>query len=146
MVSVKGGAPERLPLDRGVLISFIPGQDKFLYCRRGNEEYSWKRYKGGQYADIWMADFAAKAFKPVTDYVGRNAYPMWGGDTMYFNSDRSTDGITNLWAQDLKTGAARQVTHYTDFDVQSPSTDGQAPRCARRYCPILRIARRFRLV
>ena len=61
----------------------------------------------------------------MTDYVGRNAYPMWVGDTMYFNSDRSPDGITNLWAQDLKTGAARQVTRYTDFDVQSPSTDGK---------------------
>ncbi|HMA54396.1 MAG TPA: protease, partial [Acidobacteriota bacterium] len=53
-VGVKGGAPQRLPLDRGVLISFIPEQHKFLFCRRGNEEYYWKRYKGGQYQDIWI--------------------------------------------------------------------------------------------
>ena len=57
--------------------------------------------------------------------MGRNAYPMWVGDTMYFNTDRSPDGITNLWAQDLGTGAAKQVTSYTDFDVMSPSTDGK---------------------
>ncbi|MGZ5454895.1 MAG: protease, partial [Candidatus Aminicenantales bacterium] len=41
-VSIKGGAPERLPLDRGVLISYISGENKFFYCRRGSEEYYWK--------------------------------------------------------------------------------------------------------
>ena len=40
---------------------------------RGNEEYYWKRYKGGQYQDIWMYDFEAKKFTPVSDYVGKNA-------------------------------------------------------------------------
>jgi tricorn protease len=50
---------------------------------------------------------------------------MWVGQAMFFNSDRSPDGVTNLWAQDLATGAARQVTSYTDFDVQSPSSDGK---------------------
>ena len=124
-VSLDASMPEPLSLDRAQGISYAPDGSKALYVRKGNEDYYWKRYKGGQYADVWMADFAAKGFKPVTDYVGRNAYPMWVGDTMYFNSDRSPDGITNLWAQDLKTGAARQVTRYTDFDVQSPSTDGK---------------------
>ena len=75
-----------------------------LYVRKGNQDYYWKRYKGGQYPDIWLYDFTAKSFKPVTDYVGRNAYPMWVGDTMYFSSDRAPDGITNLWAQDLEDG------------------------------------------
>jgi len=125
-VSLDASMPEPLPLDRAQNISYAPDGSKALYVRKGNEDYYWKRYKGGQYADVWMADFAAKGFKPVTDYVGRNAYPMWVGDTMYFSSDRSPDGITNLWAQDLKTAAARQVTRYTDFDVQSPSTDGKS--------------------
>jgi tricorn protease-like protein len=65
------------------------------YCPGGNEEYYWKRYKGGQYPDIWMADFETGKFTPVTDYVGRNAYPMWIADTLYFSSDRG-GGITNL--------------------------------------------------
>jgi len=62
----------------------------------------------------------------VTDSVGRNADPMWGGDTVLFHSDRSLDGITNLWAQDLRTGATRQVTTCADFDVMSPPSDGKA--------------------
>jgi len=124
-VGLDAAMPDPLPLDRAQSASYSPDGSKLLYVRKGNEDYYWKRYKGGQYTDIWMYDFAGKGFKAVTDYVGRNAYPMWVGDTMFFNSDRSPDGITNLWAQDLKTGAARQVTTYTDFDVMSPSSDGK---------------------
>ena len=124
-VSVKGGAPKRLPLDRGVLISFMPEQNKFLYCRRGNEEYYWKRYKGGQYQDIWMYDAVAKTYTPVTDYVGKNSYPMWAGGLMYFVSDR-TNGIANLYAQKLGTNEVRPVTTYAYFDVMMPNTDGRS--------------------
>jgi tricorn protease len=124
-VKVKGGAPERLPLERGVLVSFIPDQHKFLYCRRGNEEYYWKRYKGGQYQDIWLYDAVAKTYSPVTDYVGKNSYPMWIGGQMYFVSDR-TGGIANVYTQKLGTKDAVQVTKYADVDVMMPQTDGKS--------------------
>ena len=124
-VSVKGGAPERLPLDRGVLISYIPGENKFLYCRRGNEEYYWKRYKGGQYQDIWLYDAGPKTYTPVTDYVGKNSYPMWAGGLMYFVSDR-TNGIANIYTQKIGTKDVTQVTKYADFDVMWPTTDGRS--------------------
>jgi tricorn protease len=124
-VKVKGGAPERLPLDRGVLISFMPDEHKFLYCRRGNEEYYWKRYKGGQYQDIWLYDAVAKTYAPVTDYVGKNSYPMWIGGQMYFVSDRA-NGIANVFTQKLGTKEAAQVTKYADFDVMMPQTDGRS--------------------
>ncbi|HSA94460.1 MAG TPA: S41 family peptidase [Acidobacteriota bacterium] len=124
-VSVKGGAPMRLPLDRGVLISFIPDEHKFLYCRRGNEEYYWKRYKGGQYQDIWLYDAVAKTYTPVTDYVGKNSYPMWAGGVMYFVSDRG-NGIANLYTQKLGTKDVVPVTNYADFDVMMPQTDGRS--------------------
>jgi len=122
-VAIDGSMPEPLPVDRGVNCSFSADGRQMLYVRRGNESYYWKRYKGGQYPDIWMYDFASRQFSRVTDYVGRNAYPMWIGDSMFFNSDRDANGITNLFAQDLKTKAVRQVTKFTDFDVMVPSTD-----------------------
>ena len=124
-VGVKGGAPVRLPLERGVLISFIPEKHQFLYCRRGNEEYYWKRYKGGQYQDIWLYDAAAKTYTPVTDYVGKNSYPMWAGGLMHFVSDRG-NGIANLYAQKLGTKDVTPVTKYADFDVMFPNTDGRS--------------------
>jgi tricorn protease len=123
-VAREGSAPERFPLDRGVLCSFSPEGKKILYCRRGDEEYYWKRYKGGRYQDIWMYDFSTKAFTPISDFVGKNSYPMWIGDSMYFVSDR-TNGIANIYVQDLKSRAIRQVTNYVDFDVMMPTTDGE---------------------
>jgi len=124
-VNKNGSAPERFPLDRGVLCSFSPDGRKILYCRKGNEEYYWKRYKGGQYQDIWMYDFDSKKFTPVSDYVGKNSYPMWVGDQMYFVSDR-TNGISNIYTQNLKTKDIKPVTSYADFDVMMPATDGQS--------------------
>ena len=124
-VGIDATMPEALPLDRGVTASFSPDGQRLLYVRKGNPDYYWKRYKGGQHTDIWMYDFAARSFKAVTDYVGRNAYPMFVGDSMFFNTDRGPGGITNLWAQNLATGALRQVTSYSDFDVMWPSSDGR---------------------
>jgi tricorn protease len=123
-ISLKGGAPERFPLDRGVLVSFSPDGKKFLYARRGDEEYYWKRYKGGRYMDIWMYDSTAKAYTPVSDYIGKNSYPMWVDDTMYFVSDRG-NGIANFYAQKIGTKEVTPVTSYPDFDVMMPDTDGQ---------------------
>ncbi|MDD8024911.1 MAG: S41 family peptidase [Acidobacteriota bacterium] len=123
-VSRRGGAPVRL-VDRGVLISFMPEEHKFLYNRRGAEEYYWKRYKGGQYMDIWMYDAAAKTYAPVTDYVGRNSYPMWINGLMCFVSDRG-NGICNLYTQKLGTADVKPVTRYDDVDVMYPNTDGRS--------------------
>jgi tricorn protease len=119
-----GCAPERLPLDRGTLCSFSPDGKSILYCRKGAEEGSWKRYKGGEYQDIWMYSFETRSFTPISDYVGKNSYPMWVGDEMYFVSDR-TNGIANLYAQNLKSKQITQLTTYDDFDVMRPSTDGK---------------------
>ncbi len=124
-VGLEGSAPERFPLDRGVLCSFSPDGKKMLYCRRGNEEYYWKRYKGGQYQDIWMYDWTARTATPVSDYVGKNSYPMWIGDTMIFVSDRG-NGVSNLYAQKIGSKEARPLTSYADFDVMMPSTDGRS--------------------
>ena len=122
-VDLNGSLPERLPPDRGTLCSFSADGRSLLYNRRGAEEYYWKRYKGGEHTDIWRYDFATNTYTPVSDYVGKNAYPMWVGTSMYFVSDRG-NGITNIFAQDLAGKTITQITDYTDFDVMTPSTDG----------------------
>ena len=123
-VGLDGTAPERLPIDRGTLCSFSADGTEMFYNRKGNEEYQWKRYKGGQHTDIWHYDFASRRFTPVSDYVGKNAYPMWIGDALYFVSDRG-GGIANLFRQDIKTKAVAQVTRHEKYDVMMPETDGE---------------------
>jgi tricorn protease len=123
-VDLKASPLERLPMDRGILCSFNADGTKAVYNRRGNEEYYWKRYKGGQYTDIWLCDFKANTYQPLTDYVGKNAYPMWIGKEMYFVSDRGPKGIANLFTYDFATKKVEQVTTFDDLDVQQPSSDG----------------------
>ena len=123
-VGIEGTAPVRFPIDRGVLASFNADGTKMLYCRKGDEEYQWKRYKGGEYQDIWMYDFGSKAFTPISDYVGKNSYPMWIGDRMYFVSDRD-NGISNLYAEDLASKKIQALTHYDKLDIMMPDTDGR---------------------
>lgn len=115
-----GSAPERFPMERGSRCSFSPDGKKIVYTRRGREDYQWKRYKGGEHTDIWMYDFVANTFNPMSDYVGKNIYPMWIGDAMAFLTDRDT-GIVNIYFQDLDTKKIEPVTRYTDFDVMTPS-------------------------
>ncbi|MBK9963559.1 MAG: PD40 domain-containing protein [Holophagales bacterium] len=124
-VSPEGELPDPLPPERGVLAAYSPDGTKLAYNRRGDEEYYWKRYKGGQYQDIWLYDFAAKSYTPLTDYVGKNSYPMWAGGGLLFVTDRASKGVANLWRLDPATKAASAVTAYEDFDVQMPSTDGK---------------------
>ncbi len=123
-VNKDGSAPDRFPLDRGVDCSFSHNGSKILYVRKGREDYYWKRYKGGWYPDIWMYDFKENKFTPITKYEGKNAYPMWIGNNMYFVSDR-TNGISNLYKEDLSTDNITELTNYSDVDVMTPSTDGK---------------------
>jgi tricorn protease len=123
-VNKEGSAPERFPIDRGVLCSFNEDGSKMLYCRKGAEEYYWKRYKGGMYQDIWMYDFNQNQFTPTSDYVGKNAYPMWIGNEMYFVSDR-TNGVSNLYVENLTTKTIKEITDYSDFDVMWAENDGK---------------------
>ena len=124
-VSPDGELPEPLPPERGVVAAYSPDGTKLAYNRRGDEEYYWKRYKGGLYQDIWLYDFAAKTYTPLTDYVGKNSYPMWAGNGLLFVTDRASKGVANLWRLDPATKATSAVTSYEDFDVQMPATDGK---------------------
>jgi tricorn protease len=123
-VDLNGGAPERFPIDRGTRCSFSSDGKSMLYTRKGDEDYYWKRYKGGQYQDIWKFSFETKQFTPVTDYVGKNSYPMWVGDKLYYVCDRD-NGLSNLTVMDLTSRKVTPLTTFADFDVMWPSTDGK---------------------
>ncbi|MBC8423816.1 PD40 domain-containing protein [bacterium] len=120
LISVDGGLPERLPIDRGGLASLSPDGDKLAYNRISRENRTWKRYRGGMAQDVWVADFATGAIDRLTDWNGTDNFPMWHGDRIYFASDRE-DGTLNLYAHDLASGAVTRLTDYDDYDVKYPS-------------------------
>ena len=120
-VSIEGGLPVRLPIDKGGLTSFSADGTKIAYNRIFRNFRTWKRYTGGLHQNIFMYDFKNNAYERITDYAGTDTYPMWHGDTIYFGSDRGPERRVNLYSYSLKTKEVRQLTHFKDYDVNWPS-------------------------
>jgi tricorn protease len=120
-VPIDGGLPVILPIDKGGLMSFSPDGNEIAYNRIFRNFRTWKRYRGGMQQQIAFYNFKTNHYEQVADLGGNDSFPMWHGDTVYFDSDRGPEHRMNLCAYDLKTKQIRQLTHFTDFDVNWPS-------------------------
>ena len=121
VVSLEGGLPEPFLVPKGGLISFSPDGTKFAYNQIFRNFRTWKRYKGGMAQDIDIYDLKTNRLERITDWEGVDTSPMWSGQTIYFTSDRDKAQRMNIYAYDVKTKKTRQVTNFTDFDVNWPS-------------------------
>lgn len=121
LVSKDGGLPTALPLPKGGLTSYSPDGTRIAYNRIFRNFRTWKKYYGGLAQDIWIYDFKTRHIERVTNWKGTDTFPMWYHDTIYFASDRGADERLNLWAYDLKSKGFRQITHFTDYDIDWPS-------------------------
>jgi tricorn protease len=120
-VSLQGGLPQLMPLDRGGFMSYSPDGKRIAYNRIFRNFRTWKRYHGGLGQDIDIYDFESRKLTHVTDWPGTETFPMWFGQTIYFLSDHDAAERENIWAYDTSTGQFRQITHYTDYDIDFPS-------------------------
>ena len=118
-VNINGGMPEPLPMATAGFTSLSPDGNKVAYCPIARDFRTWKRYKGGMAQNVWIFDLNTFESKKITDWIGTDNMPMWYGDKIYFNSDRT--GTLNLYCYEIPTGETRQVTQFTDFDVRWPS-------------------------
>jgi len=126
-VSLDGGLPVALPLDRGGLMTYGPDGNSIAYNRIFRNFRTWKRYDGGMAQDIYTYDFSNKKLTRITDWKGTETAPMWYGQTIYFLSDHDDHRRANLWAYDLETKQFRQVTRFTDYDIDFPSLGATVP-------------------
>ena len=126
VVSVDGGLPERLPIDKGGLISFSPDGTRMAYNRIFRNFRTWKRYTGGMAQDIWIYNFKANTIEQMPHTEWTDTFPMWHEDTIYFDSDRGPEHRLNLYSYSLKSHEIRQLTHFKDFDVEWPSLGSDA--------------------
>ncbi len=120
-IGLGGGLPRELPLDRGGLLSFSPDGRRIAYNRIFSNFRNWKRYDGGLAQDVYLYDFATRHLQRVTHWQGTDTAPMWYHDTIYFLSDRGAARRENIWAYDLATHRFRQITRFTDYDIDFPS-------------------------
>jgi len=71
--------------------------------------------------DIWIYDLKANHIEQMPHTEWTDTFPMWHGDSIYFDSDRGPEHRLNLYSYSLSTHEIKQLTHFTDFDVNWPS-------------------------
>ena len=120
-VSPQGGMPTKLPVAYGEFGAISADGKTLAFMPEAQDFRTWKRYRGGWASDIWLFDLATFTSRNVTHDPALDGQPMWHGDTLYFLSDRDDAKRANIWALSLKTDQMREVTHFTDFDVEFPS-------------------------
>jgi tricorn protease len=119
LVSTTGGLPRFLPVPSGGFASFSPDESKIAYCPKYRDFRTWKRYKGGMAQDVYIYDLTSFEREKITDWVGTDNMPMWSGNKIYFNSDRT--GTLNIFVYDISSEQIRQITDFTKFDVRWPA-------------------------
>lgn len=125
-VSVEGGLPQALPIDKGGLASFSADGSKMAYNRIFRNFRTWKRYRGGMTQDIWTYDFKTNQSAQITENAGGNTFPMWRGDSLFFVSDRGPDQRFNLYRFDFSSKQVTQLTQFKDFDVNWPGLGSES--------------------
>ncbi|MEE9292925.1 MAG: PDZ domain-containing protein, partial [Acidobacteriota bacterium] len=119
-VDPAGGIPELIPLEPAAWISFEPGGDRIATQKMALEFHTWKRYKGGEAEQIYVGTLDPLSFTEVTDYDGKDAFPMWADDgRIYFATDRW--GRPNLASMKPDGSDVQRLTFFDDYDVRWPS-------------------------
>jgi tricorn protease len=122
-VPMSGGAASALPMPVSGAGYFSPDGKKIVYSPLWRDFRSEKRYQGGWANDLYIFDLAHPSLLQVTDDPRTDRDPMWIGDAIYFNSDRT--GVFNLFRYDIANRQTRQLTHYQEWDVRWPSADAE---------------------
>lgn len=120
-LSIEGGLPDKLPVPYGEFGSLSPDGKILAYMPIARDFRTWKRYRGGMAPDIWLFDLEHITAKNITNDPANDSQPMWHGKTLYFLSDRGPNERHNIWAMNLETEEARQITHFQDFDIHFPA-------------------------
>jgi tricorn protease len=120
-IAKNGGLAEKLPVPYGEFGSLSPDGKILAYMPISRDFRTWKRYRGGMAPDIWLFDLNQIKAKNITENPANDSQPMWHGRTLYFLSDRGQNQRHNIWAMDLESEEARQITNFEDFDIHFPA-------------------------
>jgi len=120
-VPIDGGAASALPMPVSGAGHFSPDGRRIVYSPLWRDFRSEKRYSGGWANDLFIFDLDRPSLVQVTSDPRTDRDPMWIGDAIYFNSDRT--GVFNLYRYDIASRSVAALTHYTEWDVRWPSAD-----------------------
>ncbi|MEM9997760.1 MAG: PDZ domain-containing protein, partial [Bacteroidota bacterium] len=113
-----GGLPELLGVPRAAQGDLSADGRFVAYEPITYWDPEWRNYRGGQAQPIWIVDLddlsLTRTPQPTDE---RHLRPVWHDGVVYYLSERDYAG--NVWSFDPATGAERQLTFHTEFDVKS---------------------------
>lgn len=118
-VSKDGGSATEIALPRSSFGSFSPDGKRLAYMPSDPANEIWKRYRGGEASEIWLASLADASIERVPHEGSNDGTPMWMGSAVYFLSDR--DGPTTLYKYDTRTKKVSQAIANHGLDIKSAS-------------------------
>ncbi|MEO8383133.1 MAG: PDZ domain-containing protein [Acidobacteriota bacterium] len=126
-IGLDGGLPQLVPLPHADEGSFAPDDARIAYQPISQWQPDWKRQKGGQTGQIWIARMSDSAIERVPHPGSNDHAPTWMGDSVYFISDRgSRTGTTSIFAYDTRAKSVRQVLLNVGLDIKSLSAGPDA--------------------
>ena len=121
-ISPLGGLPEKLPLAYAEFGSFSSDAKKIAVTIETQIGRTWKRYRGGNVADIIIFNLADNSSEKISkSNDAGDEFPMWYQDKIYFISDRGAENRMNLWQYEIASKAFKQLTTFADNDIHYPS-------------------------
>lgn len=122
LISSTGGATEKLPFAFGEFGSYSPDENQMAVVFRSEVFRTWKRYRGGDVADIYVFNLKDNSSQNISSQINAGEeLPMWSGNSIYFLSDNGPEKRMNLWQYDVVSKSRKQVTTFSDYDVHFPS-------------------------
>lgn len=124
IIDPSGGLPQRTKINEISTISYFPDGRTIAYTRQNSFRFNWRHYRGGSQGKISFYNFPQNKYWELPSKREQSYYPLVVGHYVFYISDRKT-GVENLYRYDLDSKRDDQLTHYTDADVRTPSTDGK---------------------
>ncbi len=123
-VSINGGLPQSLPINRAAYGEISPDGKSLAYTPITSWDPEWRNYRGGQAMPIWIVDLNTLELKRTPQPTKeRHLNPVWIGDDVYYLSER--DNASNIWKFSPNTGQEKQITFHKKFDVKSLDSDAK---------------------
>ncbi len=118
-VSLDGGPPAELPLDKAETGSYSPDATRLAYVPGFQWQPEWQQYHGGQTTAVWIARLSDSSVTRVPSEGSNDRNPMWVGTKVHFLSDRN--GPRTLFAYDTESGDVSQVLKNDGFAIDTAS-------------------------
>ncbi|MBZ0170763.1 MAG: DPP IV N-terminal domain-containing protein, partial [Phycisphaerales bacterium] len=116
-----GGLPAKLPVPYGGNATISEDGVWMAYTPWVRDQRTWKRYRGGMAADVWLFNLDTYESRQITDFEGTDTLPMWHGEKVYYLSDAGPEHRLNIWSYDTKKNKHEQITSFDDYDSKYPS-------------------------